>query len=159
MNENPILANSIGPYLGKAKRVLEKRINDNFETAGFDITLDHMIILMFLWHKDGQNQKSICGMAGQNKTMITRAIDSLEKQNFVLRVVDKEDRRNKLIYITHKGKQIKEDLEQVMIQSVQEATVNIPKADLEVCKEVLSKVFFNLADEEFIQHLPLHGNT
>jgi DNA-binding MarR family transcriptional regulator len=159
MLKNPRLAKSLGPYLGKAGRVLEKRINDNFSNAGHDITTHHWLIMMHLWIKDGQNQKTLCEYAGQNKTMITRVIDGLEKQNFVIRVPDKNDRRNKLIYLTHKGKHAEEELSQIMLQSLDEATAGVDKNDLETCKRVLDQVFLNLADEDFLNNFPQKSNN
>ncbi|MCB0846362.1 MAG: winged helix-turn-helix transcriptional regulator [Bacteroidetes bacterium] len=150
MLKNPRLANSLGPYIGKAGKVMEKRVNDNFSKAGYELTLHHWIVMVHLWIKDGQNQKTLCDYAGWNKTMITRTIDSLEAQNYVIRVPDKEDRRNKLIYLTHKGKTAQDELGTIMIQSLDEATANIAQEDLETCKMVLQKIFLNLAEEEHI---------
>ena len=148
MPKSPNLESSLGPYIGRASRVLEKRINHNFARAGYEISMDHWILLFHLWVKDGQNQKALCDYAGRNKTMITRSIDSLEKQNFVLRVPDSKDRRNKLIYLTHKGKELRIELERIMLESMEEATHGVEEAELETCKRVLDKVFGNLVDED-----------
>ncbi|MEL6675191.1 MAG: MarR family transcriptional regulator [Bacteroidota bacterium] len=147
----PHLENSLGPYIGKASRVLEKRINRNLMRAGYDMTLHHWIIMVHLWKKDGQNQKKLCEYAGRNKTMITRIIDGLEKENYVLRVPDKQDRRNKLIYLTHKGKSMQEELGELMEGTLAEATEGVSAEDLATCKQVLHQVFLNLADEEILE--------
>ena len=159
MPHNPLLEKSIGPYIGKASRALEKRINDNFAKAGYEVSMDHMIVMMHLWREDGQNQKTLCGLAGRNKTMITRIIDNLEKQNRVLRITDKEDRRNKLVYLTHKGREEKKELEEVLIQTMKEATDGIPDSELDICKKVLYQVFLNVADEDFAKHYLLNRFT
>ena len=151
MLKNPKLEKSLGPYLGKAARVIEKRINENFEKAGKKITRNHWVVLVHLWKKDGQNQTTLCDYAGRNKTTITRTIDSLEKQNYVLRVPDSNDRRNKLIYLTHKGKQAQEALSEIMLTTLEEATAGIAPAHLDICKQVLHQVFLNLADEETLE--------
>lgn len=159
MSHNPLLAKSIGPYIGKASRALEKRINDNFAEAGYEVSMDHMIVMMHLWREDGQNQKTLCGLAGRNKTMITRIIDNLEKQNRVLRITDKEDRRNKLVYLTHKGKAERKELEALLIQIMKEATDGIADSELDICKKVLYQVFLNVSDEDFAEHYPLNRFT
>ena len=151
---NPKLRRSLGLFIGKANRVMEKRVNDNFTKAGYALTLDHWIVMMHLWSHDGRNQKALCQFAGRNKTRITRTLDSLEAQNYVLRVPDKEDRRNKLIYLTHKGKQIQEALSNIMLGSLEEATAGINPDDLQTCKKVLHQVFLNLADAEVLNHFP-----
>lgn len=136
---------------------MEKRINENFAKAGHKITLEHWIVLVHLWIQDGQNQKTLCEYAVKNKTMITRTIDSLEERNYVLRVPDKADRRNKLIYLTHKGKNIQGELSSIMQQSMEEVTKGIDPTELAICKKVLNTVFLNLADEELL--LRFSGNS
>lgn len=151
MQENPKIFQSLGAYLGKAGKVMGKRLSENFAAAGYDINLEHWIILVHLWAQDGLNQKSLCDFAGQHKTAITRAINSLEKLGFVVRIPDKLDKRNKLIYLTHQGKEVREGLFEQMQKTIGEATKGIAAEDIETCKQVLGKVFLNLADEEHIQ--------
>ena len=149
MEGNHHLYESLGAYIGKAGKVMEKRINHNFSQAGYDIRLEHWIVLVHLWIKDGQNQKTLCEIAGRHKTTITRTIDSLEEMNYVVRIPDQADKRHKLIYLTHKGKAEQGALIQQMQKTIQEATEGIPQTDIAVCKSVLGKIFLNLADEEF----------
>ena len=158
MDKEPHLDRYIGPYIGIARRVMEKRINKNFSTEGFDLTLHHMIVLTHLWKKDGQNQRTLCEFAGRNKTTITRTIDNLEKRNYVLRVPDTADRRNKLIYLTHKGKEIQQKLMPIMKQSMEEATEGVDSQELEICKKVLRKVILNLADHDEILNFSQNSN-
>ena len=147
---NPKLRHSLGLFIGKANRVMEKRVNENFAREGYELSMDHWIVMVHLWLEDGRNQKSLCEFAGRNKTRITRTLDNLEAQNYVLRVPDQADRRNKLIYLTHKGKQAQEPLSQIMLGSLEEATTGIKAEDLQTCKKVLQQVFLNLADEEIL---------
>lgn len=151
MQENPNIYQSLGAYLGKAGKAMGKRLSENFASAGYDINLEHWIILVHLWAQDGLNQKALCDFAGQHKTAITRAINSLEKLGFVVRIPDKMDKRNKLIYLTHQGKEVREGLVAQMQKTIAEATQGIAEEDIETCKQVLGKVFLNLADEEHIQ--------
>lgn len=151
MEENQNIYQSLGAYLGKAGKVLGKRLSDNFSSAGYEINLEHWIILVHLWAQDGLNQKALCDYAGQHKTAITRAINSLEKLGFVVRIPDKSDKRNKLIYLTHQGREVREGLVGQMEKTMSEASKDISDEDIETCKRVLGKVFLNLADEEHIQ--------
>ena len=151
MLEEPRLLQTLGPYMGKASRVMERHLNQNFALAGFEITLEHWIILVHLWLEDGRNQMTLCNFAGRNKTRITRIIDNLETQNYVVRVPDKNDRRNKLIYLTHKGKHAQKELTELVLKAYDQATQGIPPNEIDICKKVLHQVFLNLADEEHMQ--------
>lgn len=146
MLENLEIEKSLGLYISKANKTIGKRINGNFCRSGYDITHDHWTVLAHLWMKDGQNQQALCEFAQKSKTTISRIIDDLEKQSFVLRVPDILDRRNKLIYLTHKGKSSHDELRAIMIQSLEEATLGIDSLAIEVCKKVLNQVILNLGN-------------
>lgn len=151
MDNEKRLYTNLGAYLGKAGKMMEKRINEKFSQSEHAITLEHWIVLVHLWLKDGRNQKTLCEFAGRNKTTITRTIDSLEEQNFVVRVPDQTDRRNKLIYLTNKGKAAKTSLSNQMFSVLDEATQGISQEEIDICKKVLHRVFLNMADERALE--------
>lgn len=135
---------SLGSLIGQAGKAMSKAIQAKFREAGIDINLDQWIVLMHLWEEDGQNQAKLGETAGHHKTTVTRAIDSLEQMNMVLRVPDKNDRRNKLIYLTHQGKEIRAQLMSPANKVQKEAVEGIPPSDLSICKVVLNQIFQNL---------------
>lgn len=150
---DPNIYQSLGAFLGKAGKVMGKRLSENFAEAGYDINLEHWILLVHLWAQDGLNQKALCNFAGQHKTHITRTITSLEKLGFVVRIPDKSDKRNKLIYLTRQGKEVREGLLEQMQKTMGEATKDIDPQDILICKQVLGKVFLNLADEDHLKFM------
>jgi DNA-binding MarR family transcriptional regulator len=135
---------SLGGLIGQAGRSMMRALQGQFKALSLDITVDQWIVLMHLWEEDGQNQATLGETAGHHKTTVTRAIDSLERQNMVLRVPDKSDRRNKLIYLTHLGREMQASLMQPAILVHEEAVSDIDEADLATCKAVLAKIFQNL---------------
>ncbi|GAB4403336.1 MAG: hypothetical protein OHK0039_02380 [Bacteroidia bacterium] len=145
--ETPQYQDSLGAHIGRTGKVLSAALVARFRAAGYDyFTLDHWIVLLHLWHKDGQNQQYLGESAGRNKTTITRAIDSLEQRDFVVRIPDKDDRRNKLIYLTHGGRKLHETLMPLAEEVVQEATMGIPTTDIDTCKSVLNYMFQRLRE-------------
>lgn len=137
----------LGAYLGQAAKMLLSTLTLQLRQAGYEITNEHWIILVHLWRQDGLNQQYLVESTGFNKTSITRALDSLEKQSFVIRVPDQADRRNKLIYLTHKGKA----MEQTLVPHVETvhkvATANINPEELATCKRVLQTLYQNLSQD------------
>ena len=71
----------------------------------------------------------------------------MEKHNLVVRVPDQNDRRVKLIYLTHQGKELQQLLTDGIMQSEQEALEGIDKQELEVCLKVLQQICTNLSGE------------
>lgn len=135
---------SLGGLMGQAGKAMSRALIERFRQTGIDISLDQWIVLMHLWQEDGQNQARLGETAGHSKTTVTRAIDSMEKKSLVLRIPDQNDRRNKLIYLTHQGKDMQRSLMPSALRVQREAEAGISPEDLEVCKGVLRKIFQNL---------------
>lgn len=104
----------------------------------------HIAVLVDLWTKDGVRQQDLALSTIKDKGTITRTLDYLEKENYVVRVTDREDKRNKRIYLTHKGKEMEARLMPFTKEVVHAATDNISIEDLRTCKDVLAKVYSNL---------------
>ena len=138
------LEESLGYIIGRAGRSMANRLNQNFAQAGYDVTCEQWSILMNLWQKNGQSQKDLAGTTCKDKTSITRLLDGLEKKNLVVRIPDKKDGRQKLIYLTNKGKELQQELLQLVRKTLGEAQVNIKEKNLTICKEVLRQVAHNL---------------
>ena len=119
-------------------------MNQNFKKAGYDITTEQYRVLVNLWNKDGQNQQELAEATRKDKTSMTRILNRLEKRNLVVRVPNHLDNRNKLVYLTNKGKKIPEALANLAKQTLSEALVGLPEKKIEMCKDVLCEVFDNL---------------
>jgi len=138
------LEESLGYVIGRAGRAMANRLNQNFEKAGYDVTCEQWAVLMNLWHKNGQNQKELAGLACKDKTSITRLLDGLEKRNLVVRTPGQKDGRQKLIYLTNQGKKFQQELLTIVQNTLLEAQENIKSAELKICKNVLRQVASNL---------------
>lgn len=143
-NSDYILQESIGFLLGVTNRLMACRLNRNLNTEGSGVSFEQWTVLVRLWDKDGQSQQELANNCGRDKTTMTRLLDNLEKQNVVLRVEDKNDRRNKLIYLTNLGKSLKEKLIPVAQQTLDQAQMGISDEELRIFKEVLNKIRENL---------------
>ena len=99
-------------------------LNREFHNAGYQLTVDHWIVLSKLLHEGGQKQQHLSAETGSDKTTITRLIDFMEEQRWVYRQPDEQDRRNKLTY--RFNQQIEEQLDD---------------QELQTCKKVLNDIF------------------
>ncbi|WP_299453903.1 MarR family winged helix-turn-helix transcriptional regulator [uncultured Microscilla sp.] len=137
------LDDSLGYLVNHTARAMSHQLNQNFLQAGFNVTGEQWIVLLQILNDDGLNQQEIACKVGKDKASITRLVDGLEKRNLVVRISDKNDRRNKLIYLTNEGKQVKAELSKIAEKTLTDLQQNIDHADLENCKNVLRQVFKN----------------
>jgi DNA-binding MarR family transcriptional regulator len=129
---------------GKASTAIARRLQKNFKQNGMDITIEQWSVLYHLWKQDGVNQQELCNATFRDKPSITRLVDNLEKLKLVKRVASKEDRRRNLIYLTDTARKLQDQSMDLANQTLNEALEGVPAADIELCKQVLQKVYDNL---------------
>jgi DNA-binding MarR family transcriptional regulator len=142
-NSTYILEESLGYAMGRATRALGALVNRNFAHAGYDVTCEQWSVLVNLGKKNGQSQQELAGLICKDKTSVTRLIDNMEKHSLVVRIPDKNDRRQKLIYLTKKGQDLQAKLVIVIQKTLLEAQKSIKMKDLEICKSVLHQLYEN----------------
>lgn len=135
---------TVGHLFGKASRELATQLQSRFNEAGYDVTAEQWVLLMTLWKQDGLSQHEIADATDKDKTTITRLVDGIEKRNLVVRVHDKKDRRQKLIYLTNKGKALEQDLMVISTSTLGRAIQGIDRKHLAICEDVLEKIRDNL---------------
>jgi len=144
---NPLkydIEGSLGSIVRRAEQALINRLNQHFRLSGYNITTEQYRILVNLWNKDGQNQQELAQCTLKNKASITRLINGLEKKNLVVRILDRNDNRNNLIYLTKMGKEFAPVLVQLAQKTLKEAQTGITGEETEVCKTVLRRVIQNI---------------
>ena len=129
----------------RTSRAFRCRLNSRFADAGHDVTSEQWRILKCLWHKDGQRQQDLADFVHKDKTSITRIVDVMEKRDLVVRIPDAVDRRQKLIYLTNKGKRLQEVLVQIVQEISLEAQAGIEPENIEIFGNVLAKLRDNLS--------------
>lgn len=125
-------------------RLLANTIRRQLPADKREVPTQYMGVLADLWQKDGVRQQDLAISSIKDKATITRILRYLEERNIVVRVCDESDRRNKRIYLTHKGKQLKSSLLPYAQSVVDRATRDIPAQDMQTCYRVLDKIYQTL---------------
>ena len=129
---------------GKASTAIARRLQKNFKQSGMEITIEQWSVLYHLWKQEGMSQQELCNATFRDKPSITRLVDNLEKLKLVKRVASKEDRRINMIYLTDAAKKLQEQSMELAKQTLNEALEGVTIDEIEICKEVLQRVYDNL---------------
>jgi Transcriptional regulators len=129
---------------GKASTAIARRLQKKFNAAGINLTIEQWSVLYHLWKEDGKSQQELCNATFRDKPSITRLIDNLEKLNLVKRVPDDKDRRINKVYLTRAAQKLQDETMELAEATLNEALEGVPPAQVELCKEVLQKVYDNL---------------
>lgn len=132
---------------GKVSAAINRRLIRNFRENNLEITPEQWTVLLFLWEKDGVSQQELCNATFKDKPSMTRLIDNMERQNLVVRIASKSDRRTNLVYLTRSGRELEESARMVANRTLKEALAGLSIEELRVSQEVLRKVFSNAKSE------------
>jgi len=143
---------------GKASKAIARRLQKKFNQAGITVTIEQWSVLYQLWKEDGKSQQELCNATFRDKPSITRLIDNLEKLGLVKRVSDAKDRRINKVFLTRNAQRLQEDTMQLAEETLNEALEGVPADQVEMCKEVLQRVYDNLnAHVSDMNQRPIHN--
>lgn len=136
---------SVGFLLQRAAKELSRHAAHVLQSKGFDLKIEHMVILARLWEEDNLTQQQLSERICQNKTNITRAIDLLEEKGYVKRLPGVNDRRNKYIQLTLKGKKMEQKFVPIVAKEILGIALNgMKKEEIELFKKMLTTIYNNL---------------
>lgn len=130
--------------MGETSRLIHKRITAIFSERGFDVTVEQFGVLALLWYKEGVKQQDIADGLKRNKTTITRIVENMINRNLIVKVPDQLDKRNKLIYLTQKGKALQKKMVESSGLVYYQTISNITSKDIDKCLVILKQMMKNL---------------
>lgn len=78
--------------------------------ASHGVTLGQWGVLIFLWVQDGQTQRELSRQVAIEEASMVHAIDRMERDGLVQRVRNEQDRRQINIFLTEKGRALRDQL-------------------------------------------------
>ena len=144
---NKQLQESLGYIVNKSSKIVLKIVNQEFMSKGCNLTWEQFDVLIHLSFTEGQQQQQLAEKLSKDKTTVTRLIKSVEKLDLVKRVANKEDKREKQVYLTKSGEKIMKKLTRIAQGVLKKAQTGIDPADLDTCKNVLRRVHETLSEK------------
>ena len=157
--KNIVIDLTIGEYMGFSKESVEheligfisrtwllvkQNIKKRLHDVDYDLTFEQIVVLHILQKEEGQNLGMIADRADRERTTISRMVDGLEKRNLVVRIPDKTDKRQKMLYLTQLGKERLKDMEPMGEEFYTSVYADISPKEVESCLATLKKMFSNL---------------
>ena len=127
-----------------AKEIAEC-FNDRLNLVG--ITRVQWIALYYLGEGETISQCELAEKMGIKASSVARLIDRMEREEYVLRKRSQEDKRRVDLYITDKGKELREKLLPEGEKMSKLVSKGISDEEIEIFKKVLKKMSINLIEE------------
>jgi len=134
------LDESLGYIVRKTSLSFQNWFKRTAKSKGLDITPEQWGALCRLWEEEGQSQRELNDKLPQGITNTSRILDGLEKRQLVIRKTDPNDRRVFRIYLTKKGREIKERLIPIGKEGIEIATKGCSEREIKIVKKILNQI-------------------
>lgn len=135
---------SFGFVVVKTGRLIENRLKTNFEKEHIAVTPQQWSVLTHLWNEDGISQQKLADAFSKDKTSMARLLKNMENNELIIRNNDKNDKRNKRVFLTYKAKLIRQDSIKIAEKTLMEMLEGIDHSDVKLSKKVLKQINKNL---------------
>jgi DNA-binding MarR family transcriptional regulator len=116
--------------------------------AEHEVSFGQWLFLRILWKKDGITQKQLSDISNLTEPTVHDAIVKLESQGIVERRTLPGNKRKLHVFMTPKGRCLKDTLEPLAIETNNRALSGIDQADQDRLKELLILMLVNLESDE-----------
>ncbi|MDB5088497.1 MAG: transcriptional regulator, MarR family [Mucilaginibacter sp.] len=138
------LAVEFGRSMSELRTYTRQQIQLKIKEHAINITFEMLEVMGCLWRKDGINQQEIADLTLRDKSSMTYLLDNLVKRTLVKRVEDGNDRRNKLIYLTKEGNELREQLNPWVAEVYEMASEEVDVNNLQNGIALVNKMINNL---------------
>lgn len=129
---------------GRTPLGINRVFSHQLKKAEISLTKEQWSVMAVLWKEDGVTQQFLADATFRDRAGITRLLDNLERDRLVERRPHEEDRRTNLIFLTKKGKEIEEDVVNVLEETIHSVTENIDDDSIENLRFVFEKINDNI---------------
>lgn len=137
---------NIGKYISQLYRRGGIFITKRMEK--YNIGQGQFMFLLELYIEDGRNQEELSKVLKIDKGTTARAIKKLEEEGYIERFKDEKDKRSNKIYLTQKGRDVKESIFSVLDDWERKMSEHLDESEKELMIKLLEKVCLNIDKQE-----------
>jgi len=108
------------------------------------VSVAEWAVLRRLWQKEGFTQVDLADRMRVRKASLTSVLASLERKRLLRRIRRGEDRRKYHLFLTKRGRELKEELLPIGVAINRRAVAGIDLAEAELAVHLIEKVIANL---------------
>lgn len=125
---------------GLMKRQIYRIISDE----EVNITPEQWTILSYLWTENGLAIREIVSKSRKDFANVTRIVEKLQKQGYVIKKKNEKDGRSYLVYHTDKANEIKTKIEKCQKRSLEISLSGISEDDQKFFMQIIDKLEKNI---------------
>ena len=138
---------SVGFLISQVKQLSDRTFEKILKTKGIDeFNGAQGRILYILWNNNDLSIKQISKFTKLAKTTLTAMLERMELQGLIKRTISKEDKREIIVSLTDKAKELKENYLDVSKQMEKIFYKNFTDKQIENFENTLKKIIENLEE-------------
>lgn len=102
-------------------------------------------LLCRLWQGDGVTQLQLCEHLKCEPSTVTNMLKTLEKNNFVIRSRDPVDARISRVYLTEKGRNVREPIQRIWNNQQKKMLEDVSMEERLLLKKILKQIENNIS--------------
>ena len=134
----------------KAIKSYRKLAQKNIQLVQEKITVDQALVLMLIADKPELTQIQIADSLFKDYASITRMIELMVKNGYVVRVPNSKDRRRSDLKLSKQGEIVLKTVLPVIVKNRQLALSGISKEEQDLLRQILNKITQNCTAEKAI---------
>jgi DNA-binding MarR family transcriptional regulator len=138
------LDNSPGYTIHRLDTQMALGLQHAFQAKGLNITPEQWGVLNRLWENEGIHQSALAKRATKDRHNITRILNLLEKNGYVRRTPDIEDKRRLNVYLTEEGKTLQHKLIPIAIGFLQKCFEGLTQEEIQELRRIHNHILKNL---------------
>ena len=132
----------LGVYLDFAFNSLVAELNRSLHSVGLPLNHAQFVILQNLFIKDGQSQSDIARRVGKDRAAISRSLNSLEENGFIIREAVSGSKNG--IFLTEKAHENRSKIAEAINIATRKGREGMSEEEYEAGIEFLKKIHTNL---------------
>lgn len=119
-----------------------KSYAQNLREVGLHIGQE--LALFHLWEQEGLTQSQLRNKVGTEASTMSNMLKKLERDEIVYRITDERDHRITNVYLTDKGKELKEPIMKMWEEHEQQMLQGVDYEQLQILQSILQQMQRNL---------------
>lgn len=136
---------SIGKYISVLSKYLNYYINKRVKY--YNINKTQVEMLMILYQEEGITQNRLGENLMLDKITVTKQLDGLINEGYIVKRSGKEDKRTRELYVTEKANNIEKELRQILKETTEILSRDFNEEENKIIRELLKRMSNNIYQE------------
>jgi MarR family transcriptional regulator, transcriptional regulator for hemolysin len=129
--------------LGQTMTLVKFKLVSKFKDNNLDLSFEHFAMMHFINEKEPRTQQDMANHFLRDKSIILRQVNTLIELQYVVRTIDKDDKRKKNLMLTEKGQKLLQRSKKLSREVSSELLNGITEEELAHFENVISKIQMN----------------